>query len=496
MADMIEPRIFGWHVDGRVATITLNRPERKNPLTFESYAELTATFARCAADRRPRRRAHRRRRQLLLRRRRARDHRPARRDARHAATSDGLLRFTRMTGDLVKAMRACPQPIVAAIDGICAGAGAILAMASDLRLGTARSRVAFLFVRVGLSGADMGACAILPRIIGQGRASELLYTGRVHGRRRGRALGLLQSAVGRRRRPRPRRSGARAHAGRRPDLRPRDDQALPARGMEHERRRGDRSRGRGAGDVHADGGFRARVSRFVAKQPPVVRRRTDVADRDRTCSTGRSSTTRIARWRATLAAWRDARAADSHDDDRSGSGLPRLRRAARRGRLAASTPCPRAVRRRARDARRALALPDPRDARLRVRARRVRVRDAGTRLRADLAVRLRRAQASATCPGVATRRARSPRSRSRRPTPARTSPRCRRRPAATAAAIVIDGEKTWISNAGIADYYVVFCRWPEGGDRSFIALVVDADNAGPAGERDDRGHRAASAWAR
>ncbi len=90
----------------------------------------------------------------------------------------GLLAFTRMTGDLVKAMRACPQPIVAAVDGICAGAGAILAMASDLRIGTARSKVAFLFTRVGLSGADMGACAILPRIIGQGRASELLYTGR------------------------------------------------------------------------------------------------------------------------------------------------------------------------------------------------------------------------------------------------------------------------------------------------------------------------------
>jgi enoyl-CoA hydratase/carnithine racemase len=91
---------------------------------------------------------------------------------------EGLLRFTTMTGDLVKSMRACPQPIVAAIDGICAGAGAILAMASDLRIGTPRSRVGFLFTRVGLSGADMGACAILPRIIGQGRASELLYTGR------------------------------------------------------------------------------------------------------------------------------------------------------------------------------------------------------------------------------------------------------------------------------------------------------------------------------
>ena len=94
---------------------------------------------------------------------------------------DGLLEFTRMTGEAVKAMRQCPQPIVAAIDGVCAGAGAILAMASDLRLGTAKAKVAFLFNRVGLAGCDMGACAILPRIIGQGRASELLYTGRVMG---------------------------------------------------------------------------------------------------------------------------------------------------------------------------------------------------------------------------------------------------------------------------------------------------------------------------
>ena len=105
-----------------------------------------------------------------------------------------LLMFTRMTGDLVKAMRACPQPIVAAIDGVCAGAGAIVAMASDLRVGTARSKTAFLFNRVGLAGCDMGACAMLPRIVGQGRASELLYTGPLDERRRGRALGLLQPA--------------------------------------------------------------------------------------------------------------------------------------------------------------------------------------------------------------------------------------------------------------------------------------------------------------
>ncbi|TDV11386.1 enoyl-CoA hydratase [Paraburkholderia caballeronis] len=165
---------FGWSVEAQVATITLNRPERKNPLTFESYAELRDLFRRLAY---------------------ATDVKTI---VIHGAggnfCSGGdvhdiiaplialpmpeLLMFTRMTGDLVKAMRHCPQPIVAAVDGICAGAGAILAMASDLRLGTARSKLAFLFTRVGLAGCDMGACAILPRIIGQGRAAELLFTGR------------------------------------------------------------------------------------------------------------------------------------------------------------------------------------------------------------------------------------------------------------------------------------------------------------------------------
>jgi enoyl-CoA hydratase/carnithine racemase len=174
----LRPRHFGWHIDGLVATMTLDRPERKNPLTFESYAELTETFRAltkmtdvravvltgaggnfCSGGD-----VHEIIGPLVA--------------MRDKGDTAGLLRFTRMTGDLVKAMLACPQPIVAAIDGICAGAGAILAMASDLRVGTARSKVGFLFVRVGLSGADMGACAILPRIIGLGRASDLLFTGR------------------------------------------------------------------------------------------------------------------------------------------------------------------------------------------------------------------------------------------------------------------------------------------------------------------------------
>ncbi|AHG93113.1 Enoyl-CoA hydratase/isomerase (plasmid) [Gemmatirosa kalamazoonensis] len=174
----IWPHHFAWRVEGRVGVVTFDRPERKNPLTFESYRELTDTFVAL---------------------REARDVRAVVLTGaegnfcsggdvheiigplvamKRAGDDAGLLAFTRMTGDLVKAMRACPLPIVAAVDGACAGAGAILAMASDLRIGTARSRVAFLFARVGLSGADMGACAMLPRMIGFGRATDLLLTGR------------------------------------------------------------------------------------------------------------------------------------------------------------------------------------------------------------------------------------------------------------------------------------------------------------------------------
>lgn len=173
-----KPRHFLWQLDGKVATVTLNRPERKNPLTLESYGELRDTFRDlvyadgvkslvitgaggnfCSGGD-----VHEIIGPLV--------------EMQRKDDMSGLIAFTRMTGDLVKAMRACPQPIVAAVDGICAGAGAILAMASDLRYGTARSKVAFLFVRVGLAGADMGACNVLPRIVGAGRAAELLYTGR------------------------------------------------------------------------------------------------------------------------------------------------------------------------------------------------------------------------------------------------------------------------------------------------------------------------------
>jgi enoyl-CoA hydratase/carnithine racemase len=167
----------GFAVSGKVATVTLNRPERKNPLTFESYAELLAIFTAAARDETLR--------AFVI----------AGAGGNFSSGGDvfeiigpllerdtkGLLAFTNLTGDLVKAMRACPQPIVAAVDGVCAGAGAIVAMASDIRLGTERAKVAFLFNRVGLAGCDMGACALLPRIVGQGRAAELLFTGRTLG---------------------------------------------------------------------------------------------------------------------------------------------------------------------------------------------------------------------------------------------------------------------------------------------------------------------------
>ena len=165
---------FGFAVQGGVATLTLNRPERKNPLTFESYAELRELFRALAyADDVK---------TIVIT--GAGDNFCSGGDVHEIIgpltklDMPGLLAFTRMTGDVVKAMRACPQPIVAAIDGICVGAGAILALASDLRYGTARSKTAFLFTRVGLAGCDMGACAMLPRVIGQGRAAELLYSGR------------------------------------------------------------------------------------------------------------------------------------------------------------------------------------------------------------------------------------------------------------------------------------------------------------------------------
>jgi enoyl-CoA hydratase/carnithine racemase len=188
---MIKPKHFLWRVEGKVGVLTLNRPERKNPLTFESYAELRELFRALARE-----------------------------DGVKAVVLTGaggnfcsggdvheiigpltkmkmpeLLEFTRMTGDVVKAMRACPQPVIAAVDGVCAGAGALLALFADLRYAKPDAKVAFLFTRVGLAGADMGACALLPRVIGQGRASELLYTGRSMDAQEGFAWGFFNKVA-------------------------------------------------------------------------------------------------------------------------------------------------------------------------------------------------------------------------------------------------------------------------------------------------------------
>lgn len=185
----LKPQHFLWDVKDRIATVRLNRPERKNPLSFESYAELRDTFrALVYADDVD----------IVV---------FAPNGGNFCSGGDvhdiigpligldikGLLAFTRMTGDLVKAMIACGKPIIAAVDGVCVGAGAIIAMASDMRLATPEAKTAFLFTRVGLAGCDMGACAMLPRIIGQGRAAELLYTGRVMSAQEGERWGFYNT---------------------------------------------------------------------------------------------------------------------------------------------------------------------------------------------------------------------------------------------------------------------------------------------------------------
>ena len=252
--------------DGRVATITLDRPERKNPLTFDAYAELRDLFRALvhASDVKA----------VVI----------AGAGGNFCSGGDvheiigpltrmdahGLLAFTRMTGDLVKAIRHAPQPVVAAVDGVCAGAGAMIALAADVRFGTPRAKAAFLFVRVGLAGADMGACALLPRTIGQGRAADLLYTGRAMSAEEGAAWGFYQRVVEPDARAR-RGAGLRARARHRADVRACDDQDAAAPGLGDGPRRRDRGRGAGAGAVHADRGLPPRL--------PCVRREVDAGVR-------------------------------------------------------------------------------------------------------------------------------------------------------------------------------------------------------------------------
>src|SRR2546425_5851817 len=187
----LQPMHFNWRVDGSVAIISLARPERKNPLTFDSYAELRDAFRGLAGDEDIK--------ALVF----------ASNGGNFSSGGDvhdiigplltrdmkGLLAFTRMTGDLVKAMRACPQPVVAAVDGVCVGAGAMIALAADLRIATPAARTAFLFARVGLAGCDMGACAMLPRVVGHGRAAELLFSGRTMSAEEGERWGFFNRIV-------------------------------------------------------------------------------------------------------------------------------------------------------------------------------------------------------------------------------------------------------------------------------------------------------------
>ena len=186
-----KPRHFNWRLDDGVAVISLARPERKNPLTFESYAELRDTFRALPAAETVK--------AVVI----------ASNGGNFCSGGDvhdiigplldkdmkGLLAFTRMTGDLVKAIKAAPQPVIAAVDGVCVGAGAMLALFADIRLGTPAAKTAFLFTRVGLAGCDMGACAMLPRVIGQGRAAELLFTGRTMSAEEGERWGFFTRIV-------------------------------------------------------------------------------------------------------------------------------------------------------------------------------------------------------------------------------------------------------------------------------------------------------------
>ena len=455
--------------------ITLNRPERKNPLTFDSYAELRDLFARAAATPTTCKAV------VVTG---AGDNFCSGGDVHEIIgplvrlKAPELLMFTRMTGDLVKAMRACPQPIVAAIDGVCAGAGAIIAMASDLRLGTARSKTAFLFNRVGLAGCDMGACAMLPRIIGQGRASELLYTGRALGGEEGERWGFFNRLV------RARALLAEAQALARelaagPTFANGITKTHAAPGMGDDDRAGDRGRGAGAGDLHADRGFHARLRRVRRPSRSRASRATDMTDeRPHATSTGRSSRTR----HRALA--------------RRARRLGRAARAARPRRATSTPPAARSCARSARPAGCATRSParayggaaDAIDTRAICLIRETLARHAGL---ADFAFAMQGLGSGAiSLAGTPAQKAALPAARrarrgDRRLRAVRARRRLRRRRAgvraraSTATHYVLDGEKTWISNGGIADFYVVFARTGEApGARGISAFIVDAGTPG------------------
>ena len=478
MAEMakLKPKHFRWRIEGRVAGISLDRPERKNPLTFESYAELRDTFrALPYAD-----------------------------DVdavvfgpnggNFSSGGDvhdiigplvgmdmkGLLAFTRMTGDLVKAMLACGKPIIAAVDGVCVGAGAIIAMASDIRIATPEAKTAFLFTRVGLAGCDMGACAILPRIIGQGRAAELLYTGRTMSAEEGERWGFFNRLV-----PaadaRSGGDGLRPPHRRRPDLRPLHDQDPAQPGMDDGSRPGDRSRSAGAGHLHADRDF-AR-----AYEPSSPRR---------------SRSSRATDGRPSFLAWPFFEPRHRALPPRSTPGapanlprrprryrrrLPRARQRARPRRLAAPTPPSTRP-----TAPRSTCAPSASPARRSPATTASPISPSPCR---DSAPARSRSSAPPNSSSLAAEDARGPRDLRLRPDGAAL--RLRRRRDGHAAPRRrrlhrLDGEKTWISNGGIADLYIVFARTGEApGARGLSAFLVPADTHGPRHRRTPRDHRPA-----
>ncbi len=399
-------------------------------------------------------------------------------NAERAAIAPGCCRFTTMTGDLVKSMRACPQPIVAAIDGICAGAGAILAMASDLRIGTARSRVGFLFVRVGLSGADMGACAHAAAHHRPGPRQRIALHRPIHGRRRGRAVGFLQRA---------RRAGR--GAGRRDDARakrlaagPTFAHAITKRCLHDEWDMSVDDGDRGGGRRRRRCAWRPRTSpaayrAFMDKAQAEVRRGL-MADR-------------------TYLDW------PFFDDAHRGAGGA----SSRRGATASSTSSTTPIRRRpaaptSRNSARAgwlkYAVPrayggalDAFDVRSICLIRETLGYASGL---AEFAFAMQglgsgpislfgsEALKKKYLPGVAAGSSRSPPSRSPKPAPGPISRRCRRPPAATAHTSSSTARRRGFRTRVSPAHYVVFCRWPEGGERSFIALVVDAGTPGLDGE--------------
>jgi len=465
----LRPRHFLWKAEDRIATIRLDRPERKNPLTFESYRELRDTFRNLAyAD----------------------DV-----DAVVFLPNGGnfcsggdvhdiigplvgmsmkdLLAFTRMTGDLVKAMLNCGRPVIAAVDGVAVGAGAIIAMASDIRIATPEAKTAFLFTRVGLAGCDMGACAMLPRIIGHGRAAELLYTGRSMSAEEGERWGFYNRLVG----AVALDADAFAMAARivsGPTLAPWHDQDAAQPGMVDGPRPGDRSRSPGAGDLHADRGFRTRLSRLRRPRQAGLRGKLmstplPASAPDRSFLGWPFFEDRHRDLAARLEAWCEANLPVAHGDvDDACRAL--VGQLGRDGWLQPTA---------AEDG-------EPLDVRALCLSREILARHDGL---ADFAFAMQGLGAGAVSLfGTAEQRTWLARTRAGEAIPAfaLSEPRSGSDVAsmdmaavASGEGFVLNGDKTWISNGGIADFYVVFARTGEApGARGISAFLVSADATG------------------